>query len=254
MTDPPPPPASNPPPEPTSDSLVLAEISKQISRMNASIEAVRSELMSDFRGLQRQMKEDTTRTLSAHETTRRHVMHMSTMTAELWKEVFGNKPPPPPPDRDSELSFVVTVDPDPPPEVTKATGKHGRMRDRVDTQDATLDAVHGRLLALHSRQDEQDASLAELLKLQKEQMGKKDPNDHRSILARVLNGIAWAVKEREGQKFLLTLIAGISGLITAIGTTYAILTGRLPIPTPTPPVPVLAEPRPAPPALPSSSP
>lgn len=243
-------------------SAVRSEIRVAMGQLSEAIDAVRHEFAADIRGLQGQMEESTNRQLNAHETTRRHVAHMSTMTQELWREVFGDKPAPPPPNKDATLSFTLESSPD----VTKQTGKNARMRERVESQEGTLAALHGQMLAMDGRQDRFESELGnvklevgavktdvaavktevgsvktdvadvktvanETLALQKEQMGKKGPGEEtRGIMARIADGILYAVREREGQKFLLLFLSGLTGFLTVASYLYALIAGHPPPP------------------------
>jgi hypothetical protein len=57
-------------------------------------------------------------------------------------------------------------------------------------------------------------------------MGIKS-DDERSTIGEFFK---WIMKSREGQKFVLAGFAALTSLITALGTVYALATGRLPMP------------------------
>ena len=203
---------------------------------------LKRDMSEERKGLQQLWREHADRNMSAHAGTRRQVVHLTKMTSTLWRDVRGDEPPPPPahdPD-DTDIAFAEAARQPykaAPSSRTATAAVHTGAEERLHKQklsdhDLELAAKEGRILALESQ-------VTELLKLQKEQMGKKDPDDERGVLTRLADGIAWTIREREGQKFLATLIAGATGLITALGTTYALMTGRLPMPAsgpaPTPP-------------------
>jgi hypothetical protein len=113
------------------------------------------------------------------------------------------------------------------------------MDEQISEHDLTLQGIEGRLIAVSAATNKVDqrvggveVQVGTLLELQKEQMGKRDPDDGRRLLRRMVDGIAWMIRERDGQRFALSLIAAFTGFVTAIGTTYALVTGRLPLPHP----------------------
>lgn len=160
--------------------------------------------------------------LQEHEKTRRHVALVTSMTRALWAEVFGKDRPPPGGDG---LSFSLT-EPDTSPGHTRESRPIPPMTPpsggKISEHDASLAAFEGRLIAL-------DSKVETLTKLQKEQMGLHDADD-RPAMKRLVDGVAWLFTNRAGRKFALTLIAALTSLVTAAGTTYALATGRLPMP------------------------
>lgn len=175
--------------------------------------------------------------LQEHEKTRRHVALVTSMTRALWAEVFGKDRPPP--GGDGGLSFSLT-EPDTSPGHLKESRPIPPMTPpsggKISEHDATLASFHGQLIAVDGKVETVDAKVeslksdvAMLTKLQKEQMGLRDGDD-RSMIRRLADGAVWIVTNRAGRKFALTLIAALTSLITAAGTTYALATGRLPMP------------------------
>lgn len=218
-----------------------------------------NDFRKDFKNEQKQIGETVTaqadRTIAAQEDIRKQVGHLTKMTYSLWRDVRGDDPPPPPPPPE-ETFEEAAKDP------LKQTGSHKVIKPLGDlTEDveetaetialhgASIDTLHTQIAAVTKRQEE-------LLALQKEQMGKKDDADPRGIGTRLVDGFLWVIKEREGQKFAGIMIASLTSLVTALGTTYAIFTGRLPLPTapvnqpvyvaPPAPAPALPPPAPAP--------
>ena len=229
------------------------ELRKILSTFRAELKADHNK---DVQGLHAIVKQEADRTIAAQESTRRQVVHLTQMTYSLWRKVRGSEPPPPPPSANDDISFtdaaraaakekqlrqtgsqkpVMPLD-DLADEIEKTAGK-------VSSHDNDIAGVTGRLLAVESQ-------TAEVLRLQKEQMGKKDTSkkDERGPFTRLVDGLVWAVRDREGQKTVGAVVAGITGIITALGTWYALLTGRLPLPnTPAQPAHALTAPAPAPP-------
>lgn len=248
------------------ESVVLAEISAKLGGLNAAITTIRTEVTddiqglrkevaNDIQGLRRQGDENTNRMMNAYETLRRHVIHDHAISTELWREVFEDRPPPPPPSKHAELSFGFVKSTGSAPEATAhQTGRHGKVRDeelgkmrsKVDSQTGEIDVLQGRLAAIdgtHQRElKRHDTELAtvrrevqELLQLQREQMGLKRTGDERSVLRRVIDGIAWALVKREGQRYTATMIAGLTCLLWLTAYIYAIMTGHPPPPALHPP-------------------
>jgi hypothetical protein len=244
--------AVTPSPKPTDTGIYIAH------EVKALLEEFRVELKSDLdkqvSGVNTLVKQQADRTIVAQEGTRRQVVHLTKMTYSLWRNVRGSDPPPPPPaaNEAEDISFAEAAkDPlrqtgsnraiKPLDDLTEELEKNAAL---VSTHDGDIAAVQGRLLVVETqnkmviRQNEEVIGQnAELLKLQKEQMGKKDPKDVRGALTRLVDGVIWAFKEREGQKFTMIVLGGATSLITAIGTTYALISGRLPMPTHPPPQP-----------------
>lgn len=216
---------------------------------------LRSDLDKQVSGVNTLVKQQADRTILAQEGTRRQVVHLTQMTYSLWRNVRGSDPPPPPPAAGevADISFseaakdplrqtgskVKVIKPldDITEELAENTAKLEKSVALVSTHDGDIAAVQGRLLVVEAQNKEVIQQNHELLKLQKEQMGKKDPKDARSLSTRLADGVAWAFREREGQKFMMIVIGGATSLITALGTTYALMSGRLPMPTQPPPHP-----------------
>ena len=256
----------------------LGETNKQLGILNASINTVRTELTEDIKGLRTRGDENTNKTLSAYSALTRHLIHVRTMTDELWRSAFHDRPPPPPPSKDEELSFALSQS-DPDVLAAAKTGRHHRwtsaesdpkvheqldadpkVREQLDSHEGTLAALHGQALRMDGRQErlEEDVQKAlhiaqETLNLQKEQMGKKDPEaPHRTYRHRIADAFLWAWREREGQKFVFQLIAALTGLLWAFNYFYAMITGH-PLTSLRPPQASTFEPAPdlaTPPSLP----
>ena len=234
----------------------MSDVGDELKKLLSGFrEELKADHNKDIQGLHKIVKQEADRTIAAQESTRRQVVHLTQMTYSLWRNVRGSEPPPPPPSAHEDISFteaaketaeeklrqtgsqkpILPLD-DLADEIEKTAGK-------VSSHDNDIAGVTGRLLAVESQ-------TAEVLRLQKEQMGKKDKNrkDERGLFTRLVDGLVWAVRDREGQKTVGAVVAGITGIITALGTWYALLTGRLPLPsTPTQPAHALTAPAPAPP-------
>lgn len=197
-------------------------------------------------------KEMADSSLREHEKTRRHVAHVTKMTTQLWSEVFGRDKPPPGGPGDDGLNFALT-EPDTDPGHTKGsrpilptTAPSGK----ISEHDATLAGLQGQVIAVDGKVETLVEQVSALTKLQKEQMGLHE-GDERSIVRRIVDGTVWLFTNRAGRKFALTLIAALTSLVTALGTTYALATGRLPLPSAN--TPSIVQPAPPAPPAPSTS-
>lgn len=205
------------------------------------LDGFKAEIHQDLKGLRANMTENADRSLQAHESTRRHVARLATMVKKMWTKVYGSDPPPPAGD-DEDLSFSMTEPTTKPGAKTNASLQTAavKLERHVSEHDATLDGMSGRLITLSSNQNQLAEQVKLLIGLQKEQMGRRD-EDERPLLQRLFDGLGWIARERDGRRFALTLIAAVSGLVTAFGTSYAIMTGRLPSPTSPVPAPFVVE-------------
>lgn len=218
-------------PAPTDTQKFLArELRVALSEVQADI---RTELRQEMNGLKTVLSAPMERVATSSEATRRQVVHLTKMVAVIWNEVKGDEPPPTPPGPNDDTSFMEAATVKPLPDA-KPVKPIADLAEQVSEHDNDIAGVTGRLIVVETQ-------TSELLRLQKEQMGKKDPDDQRTILTRAFDGLTWIIREREGQKFALQIIAGLTGLLTAAGTFYALLTGRLPMPNAPPPTPALIE-------------
>lgn len=216
-----------------------------------------AEIKTDMAGLRTMMSEHADQNMSAHKGTRRQVVHLTRMTTTLWHDVRGSEPPPPPPHADeADMSFAEAarkpIKPAPGSKPTRALDELAETVEgvvtRVSTNDDDIAGIHGQLLAINAGIDvaakereeaarerkEYGAKVEEVLALQKEQMGKKDKKDERSVLQKLTDTLLYTFREREGMKNFAIMISGLTGLIGIITYLYAIVTGH--------PPPVLAPP------------
>jgi hypothetical protein len=232
------PPDTDPLPETTSEPRV-AKSFDEVRFFQALDAHLDRKLDTHFTAFRKEMADSS---LREHEKTRRHVAYVTTMTKALWSEVFGKEPPGGP--GDEGLSFALT-EPDTHPGYTKGsrpilptTAPSGK----ISEHDATLAGLQGQVIAVDGKMETLVEQVAALTKLQKEQMGLHE-GDERSIVRKIADGTVWLFTNRAGRKFALTLIAALTSLITALGTTYALATGRLPLPSAT--TPALTQPAPS---------
>lgn len=141
---------------------------------------------------------------------------------ELWKAVGVSKPPPPGSGPSEGLNLLQ---------------KDRELSHQVTNSNLDLEALKGTVIVVDSKVGSLKESVDELASTVKE---VKDQNSRQlQALGTEQKGLAaliqWMVKEKDGQKFFFSAFAAMTGLVTAIGTTYALLTGRLPMPnTPVP--------------------
>lgn len=201
-----------------------------------------------FKTVEIRLRDQADQSLQSHEATRKQVGALGRMVTTLWREVKGSDPPPP------EGGGM------PPTAVMP-------MDEKLSEHDLTIAAIQGQIIAIDSKanaiKDDAAASKAaaekalekttalegqtkEALTLAKETkelnerqlkaMGVKTEAEEKSrVLTKLVDLCIWMFKEREGQKFALAGFAALTSLVTALGTTYAIITGRLPLPNSTPP-------------------
>jgi hypothetical protein len=141
----------------------------------------------------------------------------------LWRQVNGSDPPPP--KGAPHLNGAVVIEP--------LDERVDQTRGKVSEHELTIASHQGRLIAMDSEIKETKDMLMKVLHLQERQtqaMGIQE-REKKTILTELGRTIYWMVREKEGQKFAASMLAAITGLVTACGTTYALLTGRLPMPT-----------------------
>ena len=214
---------------------VAAEVKSYLDEMAKTVQA-------DMSKLSAKMSADTEALLRSHEATRRQVVHVTRVSAKIWRAVMGNVEPPRPPSPGDDTSFMEAQKEGLSEGVReKSPSLVDEFEGKIGAQQGEIDELRGQLLAVK-------ATAAEVLRLQREQMGKKDPNDKkkdkRSSIEKLVDGFLWVLKDREGQKTAGAIVAGITGILTAAGTWYALMTGRLPMPNAQHSHPVLVAPDP----------
>jgi hypothetical protein len=217
----------------------VEEIRIALAGVNQTVQGVHD----DVRGLQETIRRNADQSLDAHEQTRKHLDRMAVhvtlnmeMTRTLWEHSFGDRPPPKPPESGHSLALLdqgsvksgakiprpserggIKTSRASDPAVDAAIAEHKRQ---ITDHDGLIYSLKGEIIAV-------DAQLKELLNLQKKQMGIRETKDERAFLRRFVD----ALMSRQTQKFVLLMVGAITGLVTACGTTYALMTGRLPLPT-----------------------
>lgn len=229
---------SDPPkPKPTETGKFIT------AELGAMLDSFAQGFHADIRRLGHTMKDHHGVSMHAHEQTRRNIVYLTRGYAELYREVKGEDPPPPPPEDDG--TFMEALKPPRPRLPSHPESKPlVDLTKAVSENDSDIDEVKGRLLKVESQTSETRDQVGELLKLQKEQMGRPDKvEDRRTSFSKLVDGFLWALRDREGQKTVGAVGAFIFSTVTAIGTWYAIFTGRLPLPnTALPPAPTYQAP------------
>lgn len=228
-----------PPPTDPKDTQRTEQVTSKLpafddSRFFVALQAHIDRSFDEFkRELREDRRQDTNRSVSEHEKTRKHVAELTTKVETMWKHLYG----PTPPSTDGELAFSLT-EPATKPDSrssalvnTDASPKTGpkTIPESISEHDSTIAGIQGQIIAVDAKIGRVDAKVDALTELQKKQMGMRDDDDRRAF-RKLLDGFLWLFTERAGRKFALTLIAAISGLATSCGTIYALNTGRLPMP------------------------
>jgi hypothetical protein len=185
-------------------------------------------LESQFEKVNRRIDENTNIMLREHEATRQQVVENSNkirilsdgqkqsrvQLEELWKTVNGSMPPPGAPG-------------------SQSSGSNGDapIQKKLSLHDGELDTLEGRLISVDGRVGQVMEEVKAVKAQNARQLEVMGEGREKGLMAL----LTWMFKEREGQKFMASVFAGLTGLVTAIGTTYAILTGRLPLPYSPPP-------------------
>jgi len=172
------------------------------------------------------------RITEAQQLTHTQIKRLEGKVNTLWHRVEGSLPPDMMPSGSSLIPIIVPPSeprlPIPRPDPVKPKGG---LTKQVTDHSMELAAVNANLNVL----TDQVGALTKLTKVQTTAMGisptKAGETDERSAGQKFGDFLTWLMREREGQKFALAALAAITGLVTAIGTSYAIITGRLPMPT-----------------------
>lgn len=185
--------------------------------------------------LEKRISENADTSLASHEATRKQVSALGRMVTHLWKQVKGSDPPPPADDDGNPL-------PNP-------AGKP--LDEQLTDHDLTIAALQGQVINVDSKVNvvkEEMATkahvdaiksdltnaigqVAEQNDRQLKALGVRPPADpERNAIGKLVDLLVWAFKEPEGRKQAILTLGAITSLITAVGTTYALITGRLPLP------------------------
>lgn len=191
------------------------------------------DLLNDFeKRISERLTANANKSLEHHQA---HAQRLDTLTrnvSALWRKVNGSDPPP--------------------PNVNPSMAPPGKgLDDKLSSHDLDIAGIHGNLIAVDSKVGEVKTEVGEV----KSEVGevKSELGAVRGELesVRQINqkqsekmgigktGSEWLFSP-EGLKSVGTLVAALTGLVTAIGTFYALMTGRLPTPV---------SPLPSPPAM-----
>lgn len=167
----------------------------------------------------------------------------------LWKKVHG--PNVPPPRSSGEYRFHLAKGDDSKP-----------LQETVSNHDLSIQSLQAEVKVLTQQVKTSEAAsveareaatsakggVAEVRQIAEQVLAmNKEQSESLGIgvsLARIGEFLHW-LKTKQGQRYAATMFAAATSLVTALGTTYALMTNRLPAPTD--PVPVIYQLAPAPP-------
>jgi hypothetical protein len=187
----------------TPEAALMGETMRRIETMHADVLKSVENLRSEMRSENKSIKEAS---VEAHEKTRRHVLALTHMFRVLWTTVKGSEPPPPPPPG-AELVFSMN---EPIPKTAVIP-----IDDKISSHDLSLAAVEGQLIAVSSAQNETKEQVTELLKLQKEQMGKHEEGV--AIVKRIADTLGWLMWTSDGRKSLMIFLMFVAVVYDKLG-------------------------------------
>ena len=162
-----------------------------------SVESLRVDMQKEVRAVNTKLQNHYDVSMKAHEDTRQHVVRLTQMVKVLWASVKGSDPPPPPPSGVSELSFAMSEP------VVKASGT-APLDEQVSSHDESLASIQGQLIAVDASQNETKAQVTELLRLQREQMGKHEKG--KATIRRMADTVGWLLTTTDGRKSLMLFV------------------------------------------------
>lgn len=208
-----------------------ADIKRYLDELHSDL---KRELGETEHRIERRIKQTQDISIKSHEETRRQVATLSIRVDELWSTVKGSDPPPPiggiPRRKDPSIPDLKPLD----EQLSEHEAEIVTHAGRLLNIDGRLSQLVEDVASVKGAQENQGADIATVKELQIKQthhMGIKTEADERGTLSRLVDGIIWMFKEPEGRKFSLAVFAAITSLVTAVGTTYALVSGRLPSPT-----------------------
>ena len=207
------------------------------SKLKEYLENLRTDLKSSVSSLEHRIKENADTSLASHEATRKQVSALGRMVTHLWKQVKGSDPPPPADDDGNIISLPGGKPMD--EQLTDHDLTIAAMQGQVISVDAKVNTVKEEMATkVHVDAVRDDLLLVvEQVRIQNERQLKamglrpEEPTAGRSALLRFVDLLGWMVQEPEGRRFGMTMLGALTSFVTAAGTTYALVTGRLPLPT-----------------------
>ena len=199
--------------------------------LKAYLDDMNKGFREEVKGLHNVIKENNDRSMASHENTRKTTAYLAKAVGQLWEMATGKPLPPPPPGSglqglEADLGIAIAHPTKEEAAVIAARKKTPSLHDLGEQFEGTkgeVDELKGGLLRVSSQ-------VEELTKLQKQQMGIKEGEDTRSVLAKLVDGMIWSIKEHEGRKFSLQAMGALSGIILALASLYSVVTGKLPLP------------------------
>ena len=241
------PPFMTPTPESASPETPRAKLeSADAAAIMAKLEEMEEHHRGDMVGVRQMITDTASRDAAAHIHARKHMRRMWEMTFQMWRQVYGSKPPPPPtPGSGEHLAFTFSEDGHKATnemfekwdkEILGRTPENGvpiaeasivKKLARASETDLEVEGVKGQILAISSKVNDLTKVTDTLLSLQKEQMGKKPEGpDDRGFFSKIGDAILYAVREREGQRHALAILTAIGVIITSAATIATIVSGR----------------------------
>lgn len=217
--------------------------------MGKALAPITQKIGEEFHKVDERLKQHASIQASHHETTRKEIRAVAKVASTLWQQVNGSTPPPKD-DGDPNLNLNGTH--------ALANGKAPEepldaqidgAKAKLSAHDLDIDSLKARVIVIDERSEKALKLHEQMLALQEKQtsaMGIKKDDKEKTSFADLAK---WMLKEKEGQKFVLAVFTALTTLTGAIGTVYALWTGRLPMPNapvPQPAVTVYQEPHAAP--------
>lgn len=183
---------------------------------------------NDIKGeLKKDIRANADISIKNHEETRRELGGLRTELHEvkstvniLWKKVMS--PNVPPPKSSGEYR-----------QVDAKLAKEKPLVQSVSDHNLDLSSLKSQVITLNDKFDSLSGIAHEVLAMNREQSASLGIG---VSIRKVGEFLAWA-KTKEGQRYVATIFAAATSLVTALGTTYALMTKRLP--TPMDPVPTV---------------
>lgn len=155
--------------------------------------------------------------LSTQQEASKELAYQRSLVTSLWRSVKGSDPPPPndgssPPPADSGNGIPLD---------DIANGAFAK----ASAHDLDIHALRGQLIA-----SERNVVAMVQSEIQKVLAVNGEQSKALGIGAKGGEFLGWIAGTRAGQRWVLSAFAAATSLVTAVGTLYALVTGRLPLP------------------------
>lgn len=205
------------------------ELKETISRAIGDVlQPITKKMGEEFHRFEEHLQSQARIQLENHEATRREFQNVKAQMKQLWTSVKGSEPPPPPGARIEPLDSQIE-----------------QSQEKLSQHDLEIDSVKAGVIVVEKKVEDLRGDMTRLLALQEKQTSAMGLHAEKpkSLGESFTHFVSWVVTEKEGQKFILTVFTALTTLVGALGTLYALATGRLPTPTSPKPVPALVEPQ-----------